>query len=814
LGIGQQAISGVASIVARDATAVVPVQAAEISRVLAKRLFTSIDTVVAEETAKDYGLVYQKNASLLPDEAMRADFKERLIAHYPFHPTLIDFLNNKLATSENFQGTRGVLRVLALAVRNIWNKQSKIPMIHSCHLDLEDARTVNEIVSRTGSGGLLPILNADIGGPDTEGIEGGRSNAEIADKRNPHPDGWPMYQYTWKTVFLHSLVGRDQGLESNLFGLSEQDALFHVTFPELTPPQVAEALKEISDSAFYLRFDQGRYYASLDPSINIALARIRRTLSMTEINQMLDTSARKVVSADVKTFEVVHDVSAPEHIPDNKGKPVLAVVELGAEDLNVEECVTTAGPNKPRLEQNMVFLLIPETVSIKTKSPDQSPLFADTSSPALKAIVRLRDIARTVLAMRKLDHNPQSHGIRPNKLDEDNFKERFHERENGLLTAVTESYTSLWYPSAGGHIVQKEIRTAGGEGGASVLEQIRKTLIEDGELITVQHGTQSVLMNLRKLFFKQSDVVALSKLHENFCCLRSWPILEAPTVLDQLIRGGVSRGIWCLFRMESEESTKPVEIYSQSTGELPFDIDLSKDYSIITPDGANQRRWTKGKGPDLTRVKDWVRQVVTEKQIATVSEVAEDVVKKFGEVPKKALDDTISKLVQEKRCMTYKGTKEQDDKPDLTWGTSAAFYIPEPNDLIITPKQAAEKGWITAKEKALSLSGSDGAKILIPLIGRIGSLYQRGGKSAIDLLDLTELELPKGGALRISLTNVLPESVKDLGELFEVLEGLVKIGDQTEAYLEINEPNDECPFVKELRKSIKGNRQVNERKKS
>ena len=39
MGIGQQAISGVSSVVGRDATAVVPVQAAEISRVLAKRLF-------------------------------------------------------------------------------------------------------------------------------------------------------------------------------------------------------------------------------------------------------------------------------------------------------------------------------------------------------------------------------------------------------------------------------------------------------------------------------------------------------------------------------------------------------------------------------------------------------------------------------------------------------------------------------------------------------------------------------------------------------------------------------------------------------
>ena len=89
---------------------------------------------------------------------------------------------------------------------------------------------------------------------------------------NPHPEGWPMYEYTWKTVFLHSLVERDKGLRSNIFGLTEQDALFNICFPGLTPIQVQTALKEIENRAYYLHFSNGRYYASLEPSVNIALA--------------------------------------------------------------------------------------------------------------------------------------------------------------------------------------------------------------------------------------------------------------------------------------------------------------------------------------------------------------------------------------------------------------------------------------------------------------------------------------------------------------------------------------------------------------
>ena len=490
LGIGQQAISGVSSVVARDATGVVPVQASEISRVLAKRLFIYIDPSAAEATALEYEALYKKNTSLLPDEATRTDFRDRMISHYPFHPTLIDFLNNKLAASEDFQGTRGVLRILALTVRNIWKKGWEIPMIHTCHIDLRDPRTVNEIAARTGGGDLLPVLNADVGGADTDSIEGGRSNAELADLRNPHPDGWPMHEYTWKTVFLHSLVGREQGLESNLFGLTKQDALFQVAFPGLTPPQIAEALKEIKNSAYYLRFNRGRYYASLDPSVNIALAKIRRSLQIPDVEGLLDVMARNVVSANIKAFHVVPDVAAPEHIPDNQGKPVLALISLGADDLNIEACITTSGPNRARIEQNLVLLLVPDTVHIRTRYDEQEHHLGAQSTPAQEAKKRLHDLARTVLAMHRLKQNPRNYGINPKKLDEDEFKQRYSEREKALETAVTETYKNLWYPSADGTFTRKEIRTAGGEGGASVLEQIRQVLLDEGELVTAEHCTQ------------------------------------------------------------------------------------------------------------------------------------------------------------------------------------------------------------------------------------------------------------------------------------------------------------------------------------
>jgi hypothetical protein len=88
----------------------------------------------------------------------------------------------------------------------------------------------------------------------------------------------------------------------------------------------------------------------------------------------------------------------------------------------------------------------------------------------------------------------------------------------------------------------------------------------------------------------------------------------------------------------------------------------------------------------------------------------------------------------------------------------------------------------------------------MPLLARIGGLYARGARSRIDLLDLIDLSLPGGGTLRLSLNNVPPESMKQLGELFEVLAGITKAGEATEGYLEIANPSDACPLIRELHK--------------
>ena len=800
--VGQKAVDEVESVAFRDAApGLVPVQPGELSRVLAQRLLEEVNREEARGIASAYHELYEKNARLLPDVAVREDYLETMVDNYPFHPTLIDYLNNKLATAENFQGTRGVLRVLALAIRSIWKNHVEAPMIHTCHLDLRDSATAGELLGRTGSSDLFAVLNADVGGPDTEQLQGNRSHAEEADLNNPHPQDFSMYEYTWKTVFLHSLVGREEGLGSQVFGLSEPDALFQVAFPGLTPPQVKKALEKIEDlegGAFYLRFKDGRYYASVDPSVRVALSRIWNSLKSQEdrIQSALNSTARKLVSPDVRTFHVEHDVYAPEHIPDNQTNPVLGLVALDAQEIDVESIITTKGPNhQARERQNLVFLLIPNTVKVDGKT-EEIRMFGDRDRD--QALTKIRDSARWALAIRELKKRPQDYGINAARLDQDDFRRRATEREKALETSVTEAYNRLWFPSASGDIVQKEIKTAGGESGASVIERIRKILLDDNELITKEHTDLATLTKFKELFFRQSQTPSVKEIRANFLSKRDWPVLESVDVLEQILRAGVTKGVWCIFRMGDMDQIQPDEFFDQET-EVPLGLDLRKDeYSLITLQQAKVRNWTSGEGPDIEEVERWVKEVIAEYNAIRIGKLQENINEKHGELSTDQISEIISRFARQETVYAYQGKENQEDKPQLIYGVKASLYSPSKNDIVLTKSEAAKRGWLSDKPEVFKLSGREAAEQLVSVLNRIGSLYNRGAKSAVKEFDLVDLELEKGGKLRIGLHDVPAESMKNLGELFGVIAGITQIDHDTEGFLVIEDPSEDCLFLKEL----------------
>jgi hypothetical protein len=266
----------------------------------------------------------------------------------------------------------------------------------------------------------------------------------------------------------------------------------------------------------------------------------------------------------------------------------------------------------------------------------------------------------------------------------------------------------------------------------------------------------------------------------------------------------VVRGVWCLFRMGSAESVKPAEFFSRDTGDLPLELNLgAPGWSLVTLQGANQRGWAGPVQLDAAKVERWVASAIAESGVTYVTALAQKVAEQHGAVPEHAILDAVEKLRQSDRLMTYSGHPEQQEKPVLIHGKDAILQRVQPTEVIIAPAEAAKRGWVRVHTPQFKLTGRESAQKLMALLPRIGSLYTRGARSPVKLLDLWDLEIQGGGRLRLTLEDVPPEAMKRLGELLEVLVTVVKQGTKTEGDLEIDAPSDQCLFIQALKQDGK-----------
>lgn len=801
--IGEQALDSIQSVIARDAKVETPVSSEELSSVLAKRLFVRIDREAAYTAAQEYKAFYQKHKDQLPPRCTRESssgseggYADLIEKYYPFHPTLVDFLNKKLATAEDFQGTRGVLRVLAFAVKSIWERGVDLGAIHTCHLDTTNPDLVNEILSKTEAGDLMNVLTADVGAVRGQGDTLlARSNAENADAENPHPAGLPIHVLTWRTVFLHSLVGRQQGIGSNLFGLVQEEARLEVAQPNLPPSQVDTALSELARRAFYLRHQDGKYFASLEPSVNKALAQIREGISDNELKAALEAAARKVVTAPVPTFTLHYEVEAPEHLPDGKGKPMLGIVSLFAGEIEPERFVLTERQGAPREQQNLVFLLVPNTV--RTRLDAGGSLYGDDQ--VRRNLKELQAIARDVVAMRRLRDHPQNYSIQPKHLaddSEDGFQSRHAERENALITRVTQAYNALWYPSATGQIVRKEIQSAGGEGGTSVIQQIRESLIEDQELITEEAISTNLLKQFKSLFFGNEAICKIAQIRKNFCNRRTWPVLSEPHLLNRMIREGVQKGLWCVYRLSDPSAPRPEEFYSRESESegVPISVDLEKEgYSLVTPEGATQRGWNANTQVPYETVRNWVKASVDQLDTpVSLTQLTEQVSQTHGEVS----EQDVSRAVQDLTRGAQLVAKPKGG--DAKHGDNAMLYVPDADDQVLPVSKAVEQGWIKPPRRSIKIDGFAGREKVLPALKRLSSLYTRGATSKIDQLRIERLPLKGGGQVNVTFSALEPAQIKQMGAMFDAFATLGSPDDDTQVELTILNPQDNCLLVKEL----------------
>jgi predicted AAA+ superfamily ATPase len=95
---------------------------------------------------------------------------ERLIHAYPIHPEVFDRLYEDWSTLDNFQRTRGVLKLMAKVIHRLWKDNNNDPLIMPGSLPLDDAMVRNEVIYYLPQG-WDPVIERDVDGERAETTE-------------------------------------------------------------------------------------------------------------------------------------------------------------------------------------------------------------------------------------------------------------------------------------------------------------------------------------------------------------------------------------------------------------------------------------------------------------------------------------------------------------------------------------------------------------------------------------------------------------------------------------------------------------------
>ena len=138
----------------------------EAARVIVRRLFEKVDEGAAQRTSAVYHELYKRviadEPTNLPSGVTEPDYARRIVECYPFHPRLLDTAQDRLGALPSFQRSRGVLRLFARIIRDVWEAQRDIELISAGEIDWASDRIRQDLLQRLGLDPLSAAADADV----------------------------------------------------------------------------------------------------------------------------------------------------------------------------------------------------------------------------------------------------------------------------------------------------------------------------------------------------------------------------------------------------------------------------------------------------------------------------------------------------------------------------------------------------------------------------------------------------------------------------------------------------------------------------
>ncbi len=280
-----------------------PVKATEGFEIVRRRLFTSVsDELARDEACRAFSRMYDENHMDFPKECREGDYLDRLRAAYPIHPELFDRLYGDWSSLEHFQRTRGVLRLMAAVIHELWLREDRSYLILPGSIPLDSPRVKNELL-RYLPEGWDAIVDKD--------IDGEHSEPRLIDQSNPRYGAYGAAKRIARTVFLGSAPSVPQ---QAVRGIEDVRVRLGAIQPGESVAVFNDALARLVDRLTYLYSGNRRYWFDNRPNLRRTMEDRAGRLEASRVEEeIVDRLRRMHERAD---FRGVHTCLPSGDIPD------------------------------------------------------------------------------------------------------------------------------------------------------------------------------------------------------------------------------------------------------------------------------------------------------------------------------------------------------------------------------------------------------------------------------------------------------------------------------------------------------------------
>jgi len=254
---GKAALERLRNVIGRMESPWRPASAEESFEIVRRRLFEPLSAEASRQrdaVAKVFVDFYKREKGEFPQGCGEGDYERRIKAAYPVHPELFDRLYNDWSTLPRFQRTRGVLRLMAGVIHELWESGDQGPLILPANVPL-NAQLVSFELTRYLEEAWKPIIDSDVDGPSSWPLR--------LDLENPNFGKLAACRRAARTVFLGSAAT----LKSPNKGIDMRGIKLGAVLPGESPAVFGDALRRMGEHSTHLYVEAGRYWFDTQTSI-------------------------------------------------------------------------------------------------------------------------------------------------------------------------------------------------------------------------------------------------------------------------------------------------------------------------------------------------------------------------------------------------------------------------------------------------------------------------------------------------------------------------------------------------------------------